>query len=315
MKFDAKGILLAIKGILPSSDTVTKALSESLESGKNLTAIFLELDRISRGHSELLMTMLNDYNKRVRSFIEHLDSVEKMVQQGKKTSGLVISCYDEILVIYLLAFSIYDRFYDYVFETVFRNFLIKNKLIERKYGDLKLRDIARRRTLFDQYNFPIVFGMFLNIDGKFKELFARVLNLSGEECEEEVKTFTKSFIYLMGMRNQIAHMAEKLELYSTQSEKMKTNAKMLVSHFSIFQSDLERLLKFFFAMTKQLKNEEILKKTNGKAQTKVVERLLLKLFAKISKMKDPNEILETIKTALDKARKERTVNIEDLFEP
>lgn len=315
MEFDAKGILLAITGVLPSSDTVTKSLSESLKSAKRLTAIFLELDRISRGHSELLMTMLDDYYKRVLSFIEYLASVEKMVQQGEETGGLVISCYDEILVIYLLAFSIYDRFYDYVFETAFRNFLIKNELIERKYGDLELRDITRRRTLFDQYNFPIVFGMFLNRQKEFKELFARSLNLSDVECEKEVKTFTKSFIYLMGMRNQIAHMAEKLELYSIQSEKMKTKAKMLVSHFSTFQSDLERLLKFFFSMTKQLKNEGILKKTNGKAQSKVVERLLLRLSAKISEMEDPNEILETIKMALEKARKTRTVNIEDLFEP
>lgn len=255
----SKDILLEIKTCLPASKKFHDSLERSLEAAQFITAMFKELKLFKQKKApRILMEMMNAYKQRVHSFLNFIDSITPEESKDDRIRSFIISCYDEMLMIFLLAFSIYDGFHKNVLDRTFRRFLIKNNLLKSKYENLKLiGNIVRRSTLFDAYNFPIVLGMFLPKSDELKTIFTQALNLRQDECDEQMSTFIESFIYLMGIRNQIAHMSKEQKLYSI--ENMKTNAKMLATYFYVFQTDLERLLKFFYALADMLKTKENLK--------------------------------------------------------
>jgi len=253
-------VLSKIKRSLPRLEDVDISIQKSLDDAIYLTAVFRELNRIKEDEGKHLVNILNDYRQRVQRFFSFLTTIKNGETSGDRISdNLCILCYDEMLVIFLLVFSICDHSQMYMLDTSLRNFLKKCGILKDKYVDLRLMaDIVRKRTLFNPYNFPIVLGMFLTSSEPFKKAFAEALNLSEPERDKEINEFTESFIYLMGIRNQIAHVSMTKQLYSI--EKMETNAESLAVYFSVFQRDLERLLRFFRAITDTLKTEKILKK-------------------------------------------------------
>lgn len=254
----SKDLLLEIKTCLPASKELRDSLKRTLEVAQFVTAMFQELKLLKQKRSEFLMGMLNDYKQRVHSFLNFIDSITPEMSEDDNIRSFIISCYDEILMIFLLAFSIYDVFHKSVLDRTFRRFLIRNNLLQGEYEDLKLvGGIVRGTTLFNAYNFPIVLGMFLPKSDELKTIFAQALNLREDECDEQMSAFTQSFIYFMGIRNQIAHMSKDQRLYSVKN--INKNAKMLGSYFYVFQTDLERLLKFFHGIADKLKTEGKLK--------------------------------------------------------
>jgi len=241
-------------------EKIESSLRRLLESARQLMGLFQEMKRISDREQGHLLSLLNDYKQRVQAFLNYFREprVENSTFRNVPDS-LVVLLYDEMLMILLLAFSICDYSQKYMFDAVFRAFLRKHRLIKDKYDDLQLLGhICRGRRLFDPYNFPIILSMFLKSNDHLKETFANALNLTPEERDGEIEKFTESYVYLMGIRNQIAHMSIEKQLYSI--EKISLNGQMLARYFSTFQSDLERLILLFRTLADELKTQGYLKK-------------------------------------------------------
>jgi len=241
---------------------IESSLEKLLKNARQLMAISQDFRKIRNPQRDHLMSLLNNYNERVRLFLGFFKEVsnENVRFESDTLNDLVILLYDEMLMILMLAFSICDYSHLYMFDPIFKVFLIKNGLIRPQYDDLELERImrpgGRGGRLFSPYDFPVIFSMFLKSQDRLKQIFAAALNLTREECEGEIQKFTDSIIYLMGIRNQIAHMSKDKQLYSI--EKIRLNWLMLARYFSAFQSNLERLMVFFYSLADELKTEGIL---------------------------------------------------------
>ena len=246
--------LLEIKKYLTfETEIIDSSLTNMRECAVNLIA----LSEIRKSQKEHLVSLIDNYNRRVRALLNFIEDINtnkiKLLKNGI-INHLVIFLYDEILVILLLAFSICDYSQKYIFDETFRNFLKKNDLMRDKYYDLKLLgDLVRKGRLFDPYTFPIVLSVFLKSCDIIRNTFAEALDLAPSECDEKIDEFTESFIYLLGIRNQIAHMSKGKCLYSI--DNLKNNIVQLSEYFSKLQDNLKILMALFYKIANELRQQ------------------------------------------------------------
>ena len=134
------------------------------------------------------------------------------------------------------------------------------------------------------------------------------LQVRSEELEAETKKFADRLIYLTGVRNQIAHMSNKLEYYSKEKTKLRRNFIELAFFFPKIQFDMYRLFDIFHSMSKTLLEEGKLQEKAPDGREKVLEEILPRLPVE----EKCESCRQMVRKAREKARNRR-LSAKELF--
>jgi hypothetical protein len=246
---NSREILKNMNSCFKDTTQLEASLTNFLRYTTDILALYASLKRLGKINPDHITNLMENYKNRFDSFLSILKKCGSGELANENTDEILILCYDELLILYILAFSIYDSVYDLI-DYTFRQYLFNKKLLSESIIDLNIMTIIKQSTLFSSYEFPIIISMSLRSNNELKLYFAEKNRIEETKIEKEIFEFTESLICLMSYRNQVGHMSADLELFSV--KKIEKNYEKISLFVTIYQKNLEKLMLLINNLTQDL---------------------------------------------------------------
>jgi hypothetical protein len=254
---NSQEILRCMNVCFRDTTKLEKSYTNLLSYTKDILTKYTNLNRLGGVDPNHITNLMGNYKNRLNMFINILEKCNSGKIKVDDPEEILILCYDELLILYILAFSIYDSIYSLI-DYTFRNYLFEKKILSENVIDLNLMKIVRQSTLFSSYDFPIMICMNLRGNLEFKKYFIEKTNVEVTKADEEIYKFTEALLCLMSYRNQVGHMSADLELFSM--AKIENNYEKISLFVTVYQENLEKLMLLINNMTQDLINSNKIKK-------------------------------------------------------
>jgi len=233
---------------ISSYTNIKDTLVELFDEVTNILQYKKVKEKLQKDDEEHISLLIREYTKRVHNYICFCKHIKNENLKDHIYNNLAFLCYDELVTLYLMAFSIFETLYKNALDYIFCNYLIKNNLLKEKYVNLHIKfDVSMGRRLFSQYDFPKILSITLNGTPNLIELYKEINDIDdNEKAKQEIEILTESFMYLMVYRNQYAHMSKKTQMFS--SEKIYSYFEQLIKYFERTQITLLIITKLFNEM-------------------------------------------------------------------
>jgi hypothetical protein len=253
---------------LPEGSTLTIQISEYLrknntrermqslvEKGRLLIGVYQNLrdphisNKQRAERAQVLADMLQSCDERASGFLDSLDNIDET------ESNIFLTLQDQLLILFLILFSVYERFYDFILSRMLHVYLIKCNLIPETLAlpqvfdetllPLTIEEGLRTqgKPVLGRYEFPVVLRLLMASSKEMREIFARCLSLEPKEQQTRALGLGDNLIHSMIIRNRIAHMSEIVGYYSPKNQKQ--NLQYLAAFFPLVLENLHELLSLF----------------------------------------------------------------------
>lgn len=274
-------------------------------SGRSLIAVFQDLNRIDSNVAQDLADILQSCEDRAVSFLKQLGGVSKSDES-------ILSLHDQLVILHLILFSIYEQFYDRMLTYIMSAYLQKCGLISKEIASPHVFEekslitieqaLGGRNPLSDKYDFPVILRLLMASCEQMQAIFKSSAGLPDVEVKKEAIDLSDNLIASMAIRNRIAHMSEEAAYYST--KRVNENLDFLAGFFPLVLETLQRLVSFFTELHKEAPLSS--HKRSGR------DGLLQVLSERSKEWTDP-AARKSIETALRRLQKTKNLSNEDLF--
>jgi hypothetical protein len=294
---------------------VEEATASFVNTAKQLLAAFQSLRRVSSDRAQEIAELLLSCQKRMEVVMK---SRELNVQEeiGKEQTPLVF-LHDNLLVLMLVLFSVYEHFYKDVLYEILHSYLTKQKLVSRlleppqpsafeeQAPPINLTE-ALSWPYLSIYQFPLMVRVLVSSSESVTNIFASIAELSLNEAKARSGEIGDNLMLSMSIRNRIAHMSERVAYYSLEPSTMKRNLQYLAIYLPMVAATLRNL----FLLFSKLCNESPLEIKSGRREA-ILENLLRCIDEE--KFERVNDISDVIAKAILKLQRDPDTPNERLF--
>jgi len=230
-----------------TKELVTERVESLVSSGKSMVDSFVSLKRIDPDKAQALADVLRSCQERTLTSLGNSTQVDASLR--------IRWLHDQFAMLYLVLFSVYEKFYDRILSDVLLAYLKGSGLISTglvspllSERGLTLEEALGigRKPILGKYDFPLILRLLMASSTEMQERFGKSLGLGLEEARRKAIELSDNLIHSMTIRNRIAHMHEARGHYAL--ERLDGNLQYLAYFYPRVLETLQELLTFFSSL-------------------------------------------------------------------